>query len=294
MKTMSTMTQIKPLKPSSEIVQNALKTIPQNGFLGKTLKPSEKPATYTLDELTDNTMKQFPEDINSWTRRTLVHYYAFKHLEVLKVPFQINWQTDLGVIKKIAQFLAANSLNEMLHTKQLIDWAFEHRDMVMTRHQSLHLRVLPKLINYYLPDTVRVKEEDVVSEPEWDDESDKATIATMRSQIDNRLNLFADFGIPLTVTLLISEYRLQPAKIYERLNEIIKVAGQTPTSLQRVKRMTKNSIEMGPYPSSFKGLDWREQLPLLAKKFAGETWWTNEDAIANNRTVYLEIVKKHE
>lgn len=283
------MTEIKELKPSSEIVRNALKPLSGQGFLGQ--KPKKSTSTFTLNELTTTVYEEnkFDRPVETWNRNTLVHYYAYKHQTTFKVPFQINWQSDLGTIKKLFQFFGSHGLNELAHIKALIEWAFDNRDSI-SKSQAFHLRLLPKFVNDYLASTATSSE----SDSEWDVEFDQSTIIELKQLAakGDRLEMFSQFGIPLVMTYLGKQNKLSPDKIFGRLTEIIKEAGKTPTEMQRVKRIVKHSIEFGPYPSAFLGLDWRDKLPMLANRFERETWWTDFDPCANDRSAYVDLISQ--
>jgi hypothetical protein len=90
--------------------------------------------------------------------------------------------------------------------------------------------------------------------------------------------IFAKFGIPITITYLIKIAGLDEDKIYSVLDKRLKTLSIGMNGNQLImERIFKSSIMSSPYPEGFIALDWRERYNSFTANYYLEAWWRDED-----------------
>ena len=100
------------------------------------------------------TEKGFPEDVNSWTSKTFVDYFADEFKKNFSGFYKVTYTSDNKIINTISDFMEDNNLQKNEWTKKFIDWCFVNKEVMIKKNGHFLLMNLPSFLNRYYQDVV--------------------------------------------------------------------------------------------------------------------------------------------
>jgi len=251
--------------------------IPEPGQLINPFKKQRKSSKQvTLDDMLNKRGPQeLPENVEEWTGKNFATYFARSYQNTTGGNYKITFTSDLPIIKQIGDFIASNGLPRNQWTKTFIDWAMKNHDRITQKHNYFTLNSVFNSINYF--------HQEIILTGNDIDSPDAEGIALIESIKETEIagnvtEIFAKFGIPITITYLTKIAGLDEDKIYAVLDKRLKTLsiGMNGNNLI-MERIFKSSIMSSPYPKGFAALDWRERYNNFASTYYLEAWWRDED-----------------
>lgn len=273
------------------IVTSVLKMdIPQEGQLSNPFKPKRKTDKQTsLDQMINRrSPSSLPDSISEWTNKNFVTHFARCYQNYLGGNYKITFTSDLPIIKQIGDFFHSNGLDRNEYTKKLIDWSFENQEHIVRKFGYITLQSVLASINYFYQDQIlpKVENGDIVRNS--NDTSLLKEIEELQKNV-KPTELFARFGLPITVTYLCKirnyEYLKIVSTLHSRFGDEIK-----PGDVELLERIFNSSIINSPYPEGFLAKDWREEFGSLCSMFKTETWWRDNDYKGNYLDKYNSLL----
>jgi hypothetical protein len=273
-----------------KIVTNVMSIeVPPEGQLVNPFKPKRRQSSQvTLDEMiTKKAPVELPEDVSQWTNKNFVTYFARKYQSYIGGNYKITFTSDLPIIKQIGDFFFSNGLDRNQYTKKLFDWAFDNSEQIIRKYNYLTLVNVFNSVNFFYQDEVlpQVESGDVVREST--DTSLLEEINSLQDKVKST-ELFARFGIPITVTYLVKIKGYDVSKVISSLN--VRFGEKKSSDVEILERMFNSSIINSPYPEDFVGLDWRETFQALTSFYKTETWWRDKDYKGNPLSKYYTLL----
>jgi hypothetical protein len=251
--------------------------IPEPGQLINPFKKQRKSSKQvTLDDMLNKRGPQeLPENVEEWTGKNFATYFARSYQNTTGGNYKITFTSDLPIIKQIGDFIASNGLPRNQGTKTFIDWAMKNHDRITQKHNYFTLNSVFNSINHF--------HQEIILTGNDIDSPDTEGIALIESIKETEIagnvtEIFAKFGIPITITYLTKIAGLDEDKIYAVLDKRLKTLsiGMNGNNLI-MERIFKSSIMSSPYPKGFAALDWRERYNNFASTYYLEAWWRDED-----------------
>jgi hypothetical protein len=251
--------------------------IPEPGQLINPFKKQRKTSKQvSLDDMLNRKGPQeLPEDIETWTNKNFAMYFSRAYHNATGGNYKITYTSDLPVIKQISDFIASNNLPKNQWTKTFIDWAMKNHDRIIQKHGYFTLNSVFNSINYFY--------QEIILTGHSIDSADAEGLALLETiketeSAGNVTEMFAKFGIPITITYLVNISGVDEDKIYGALDKRLKTLSLGMNGNQLIlERIFKSSIMSSPYPKDFAALDWRDKYKNLTSNYHLESWWRDED-----------------
>jgi hypothetical protein len=227
--------------------------------------------------LTDAKNANMPTDVNLWTPKHFVDYFAKRYQEVTGANYRKIYNVEIGTFVKIGDFLVSNGLDRNLWTKKFIDWAFKHKDDITHKEGHFTPQEILRQINYFYQQEIlpMVEEDEIVR-----DTQDTLLLEEIQL-VDSEgksIDIFIKFGIPTTTTYYAKIKGIDITTIEEATLKMIKrlsIGGSMEK--KQLENILHASVIGSPYPPEFLGLDWREKIAQDIKIYTKEPWWRRED-----------------
>lgn len=261
-----------------EIVMSVMSIdVPAEGQLSNPFKPKRKNSKQTsLEEmLNKRTQSELPEDIKSWTNKNFATYFARCFQNYFGGNYKITFVSDLPIIKQMQDFFIKNGLDEHEWTKKFIDWSFVYSGLIIKKYNYFTLNSVWNSINYFYQDEILSKVESGEVVRSESDTTLLKEIEDLQGKISST-EIFARFGIPITVTYLCKIKKYDYVKVTSALLKRFE-NNQNNNDIQILERIFNSSIINSPYPESFLCLDWRELMSNQINYFKTESWWRDSD-----------------
>lgn len=260
------------------IVESVLsEPIPEPGQLVNPFKKQRKTNKQTSldDMLTKRGPQDLPEDLNSWTSKNFATYFSRCYQNSTGGNYKITFTSDLPIIKQIGDFIESNDLPRNEWTKKFIDWSIKNYDRITQKHGYFTLNSVFNSINYFYQEII------LTGNSIDSSDADMATFLGSIQEVEkagNITEIFAKFGIPITVTYLKNIANLQEDQIHSVLEKRLKTLSLGMNGNHQIlERIIKSSIMSSPYSEDFSSLDWRVRYEKYIKDFYLESWWRDED-----------------
>lgn len=233
---------------------------------------------------------KFPFDVNTWTPKIFVDYFASKYSTETGGVYRRVYRSDIMIVQQIGDFLVSNGLERNLWTKKFIDWGFKNREEILKRERHFTLQEVIHQINYFYQREILPKvEEDEIERDTQDtvlleeiqkaDESGKIT------------EVFIRFGIPVAVTYLVNFRNIDEAKILKATKDRISALfGGSSVERNQLGKIFQSSIIGSPYPPEFLASDWRERFEAYVVPFKKENWWRDDDYKGKPLPKYYSLI----
>lgn len=251
--------------------------IPEQGQLINPFKKQRKSSKQvTLDDMLNKRGPQeLPENVEEWSGKNFATYFARSYQNATGGNYKITFTSDLPIIKQIGDFIVSNDLPRNQGTKNFIDWAMKNHDRITQKHGYFTLNSVFNSINYFHQEIILTGNS--IDSPDAEGIAFIETIKEVESA-GNVTEIFAKFGIPITITYLTKISGLDEDKIYSVLDKRLKTLSIGMNGNQLImERIFKSSIMSSPYPKDFSALDWRERYNLFTSNYYLEAWWRDED-----------------
>jgi len=261
-----------------EIVMSVMSVdVPAEGQLSNPFKPKRKNSKQTsLEEmLNKRTQSELPEDVKSWTNKNFAIYFARCFQNYFGGNYKITFVSDLPIIKQMQDFFRKNGLEEYEWTKKFIDWSFINNELIIKKYNYFTLNSILNSINYFYQDEILSKVETGEVVRSESDSTLLKEIEDLHGKISST-EIFARFGIPITVTYLCNIKKYEYAKVANALLKRFE-SNQNNNDIQILERIFNSSIINSPYPESFLCLDWRDLMTNQISYFKTESWWRDSD-----------------
>lgn len=251
--------------------------VPPEGQLVNPFKPVRKTnKQVTLDELINKRGPvELPKDVSTWTSKNFATHFARSYHDHLGGNYKITFTSDLPIIKNIGDFFDSNGLNRNEWTKKLFDWSFNNYDQIVKKFNYFTLLSVFNSINYFYQDEVLPQVESGSIERNSQDNSLLDEIESLQANKVKPTEIFARFGIPITVTYLNKVKGYDIEKIVNSLN--VRFADNKSTDIEILERIFNSSIINSPYPEEFLMLNWRSEFKSLTNFYRTESWWRDKD-----------------
>lgn len=250
--------------------------VPDKGQLKHPLKKDEGGKQMTLSEAVAE-RTTFPTDFDRWSLRMLVDYFGFKFNAETGGSYKKTYGSDCSSFQLICKYFTDNGLQRYQWSKELVDWAFKHRERIVKDHKYLTIQTLPKLLNTYYQEEILPLVE--VAQVERTHEPDEPYLDELQESevTDTKTELFAQYGIPAVLTYFVNKRGANEELIVTKLKEVVHDSLTTNDGKVLLERMFINSIVGSPYPKDFRGLNWRELLAGSTDAFERQKWWRDID-----------------
>jgi len=261
-----------------ELVMSVMSVeVPAEGQLVNPFKPKRKSSKQTsLDEMLNRrTPSELPDDVNIWTNKNFATFFARNFQNYFGGNYKITFVSDLPIIKQIQDFFKNNGLDSNEWTKKFIEWSFENNEIIIKRYNYFTLNTVLNSINYFYQDEILSKVESGEVVRIENDYSLLKEIDDLQGKISST-EIFARFGIPITVTYLCNIKKYSYAKVMSALMKRFENS-QSSSDIQILERIFNSSIINSPYPDSFLCLDWRDLMKEQINFYKTETWWRDSD-----------------
>ena len=270
---------MKAKKDRAQIIVESIMSepIPEPGQLVNPFKKQRKTGKQvTLDEmLTRKGPQELPQDIETWSSKHFAIYFSRCFQNATGGNYKITYSSDLPIIKQIGDFIESNDLPKNEWIKKFIEWSIKNFDRITQKHGYFTLNSVFNSINYFYQEIILTG-----NSVESSDADATAFIESIKEteKAGNVTEIFAKFGIPITVTYLTKIAKLDEEQILSVLDKRLKTLslGMNGNNLI-MERIVKSSILSSPYPSEFSCLDWRDKYQKYIKNYDSESWWRDED-----------------
>jgi hypothetical protein len=230
------------------------------------------------------TEKGYPEDVNSWTAKTFVDYFADEFKKNFNGFYKVTYTSDNKIINTISDFMEDNSLSKNEWTKKFIDWCFVNKEVMIKKNGHFLLMNLPSFLNRYYQDVV-VSDHKTPLIPIYDEIEVLANAGKSKE-------IYSKYGIPAASTFYMQTKNIQEKDIISGLQKLfLSLSEGTIEDRKLLESIFQKSITRSPYIDDFALLDWREIFQDLADKFKDETWWRDEDYPGSPRFDYNKFLR---
>jgi hypothetical protein len=229
------------------------------------------------------TEKNFPVDINQWTTKTFVDYFAEEYKNNFNGFYKITYTSDNKIMNSISDFMEDNNLAKNEWTKKFLDWCFVNKEVMVKKTGHFLLMNLPSFLNRYYQDVV-------IS-------NHKTPLISIFSDVDllakqgKSKEIYSKYGIPTASTYYKYSKNIEDDQIESGLKKLfVSLAEGTAEDKKLLESIVQKSISRSPYISDFIMLDWRETFQDIVDKFKDETWWRDEDYPGSPRFDYDKFI----
>ena len=276
---------LKYMKAKKDRLQILVETImsepiPEEGQLINPFKAKKRGTKQiSLDEMiVKKPANQLPDKVEDWTGKNFASYFAKSYQNTTGGNYKITFTSDLPLIKQIGDFFESHSLPRNEVTKTFIDWSMKNYDNIVKKYGYFTLTSVFNSVNYFYQDHFLVQRNDST-------DTQKSLLDEIK-QVESEgqvTEIFARFGIPLTVNYLINIKKYPSDKVDGAVSKLL-TSLHTSTSVQSkntLERILKASIINSPYPKEFISLDWRIKYNNYINNFLSESWWRDDDYTGN-------------
>ena len=282
---------MKAKKDRAQIIVESIMSepIPEPGQLINPFKKQRKSSKQiTLDDmLTKKGPQELPDDIETWTGKNFLTYFSRCYQNSTGGNYKITFTSDLPMIKQIGDFFASNHMPRNQWIKKFIEWSVKNYERIMQKHGYFTLNSVFNSINYFYQEVILTSSLNISS-------SDDTSIIEAIQEVEkagNVTEMFAKFGIPITVTYLSKVKNIDNNKIYDVLDKRLQtLTSGAAANNNTFERIIKSTIMSSPYPENFDALDWRQRYNKYIDTFKLETWWRDEDYQGEPQEKYLELL----
>jgi hypothetical protein len=230
------------------------------------------------------TEKGFPEDVNSWTSKTFVDYFADEFKKNFSGFYKVTYTSDNKIINTISDFMEDNNLQKNEWTKKFIDWCFVNKEVMIKKNGHFLLMNLPSFLNRYYQDVV-VSDHKTPLINIYDE-------VVILANAGKSKEIYSKYGIPAASTYYMQTKNISEKDIISGLQKLFQSLSEgTIEDRKLLESIFQKSITRSPYIQEFAVLDWREIFQDLADKFKDETWWRDEDYPGAPRFDYNKFIK---
>lgn len=226
--------------------------------------------------------------IDEWTTKDFVDYFANKFQEVTGGNYRRVYRADGTAFQEMLRFFGSNGLEKNEWTKKFIDWSFSRRDTIKRKFGYFDPHSILRVINYYYQDEILplIDGEKI----QRGDETSLLDELTEAFSSGKDIEVFAQFGIPITATYMIHVRNVDRDRLIEAVRQRLLILVQS--NRNEVKKIFLKSIINSPYGTDFELLDWRDLYSDVVKSFETESWWRDNDYRGIPLKKYKEIISK--
>ena len=253
-----------------------IEPIPEEGQLINPFKAKKRGTKQvTLDEMVvKKPASQLPDKIEDWTGKNFASYFAKSYQNTTGGNYKITFTSDLPLIKQIGDFFESHSLPRNEVTKTFIDWSMKNYDNIVKKYGYFTLTSVFNSVNYFYQDHFLAQR--------TDNSDTQKTLLDEIKQVESEgqvTEIFARFGIPLTVNYLINIKKYPSEKVDGAVSKLLNSLHSSTTvqSQNTLERIFKASVINSPYPKEFISLDWRIKYNNYINNFLSESWWRDDD-----------------
>lgn len=270
---------MKAKKDRAQIIVESIMSepIPEPGQLVNPFKKQRKSTKQITieDMLVKKGPQELPSDIETWTGKHFAIYFSRCFQNATGGNYKITYTSDLPIIKQIGEFISNNGLEKNEWTKKFIEWSIKNYDRIIQKHGYFTLSSVFNSINYFYQEII------LTGNSVDSTETDGLILLETIKEVENAGNvteIFAKFGIPITVTYLVNYANLDQQQVESVLENRLKTLsiGMNGNNLI-LERIVKSSLLNSPYPKEFCSLDWRDKYNKYIDDFYSESWWRDED-----------------
>jgi len=246
-------------------------------------KRGKKEEQLTLEDV-DTKQKQSVED---WNAKDFVDYFANKFQETTGGNYRRVYRADGTAFQEMLRFFGSNGLDKSEWTKKFVDWSFKRRDLIKRKFGYFNPHTILRVINYFYQDEILplVEGEQIQRTAEENSLIDELTEAFSSGK---DIEVFAQFGIPITATYMIHMRDIDKDRLQEVLRQRLMILMKSDRN--EAKKVFLKSIINSPYRTDYEFLDWREMYADIIKNFEMESWWRENDYRGKPLPKYKEIV----
>jgi len=278
----------KKVDGTQEIIDRILSSpVPEEGRLVHPLQGTKRKRS---GQVTVNDIKADKHaDIGDWTTKTFVDYFAVKYQDATGGNYRRVYKVDSPSFQEMLKFFGSNGLDRNVWTKKFIDWAFEHRELILRKHNYMTPQTVLRMINFFYQDEVLPKVE--VGDVERDT-TDTSLLQEINQAISEGKDteVFARFGIPVAVTYLVKVRGFNYDRLVGAVEARLKYLAANDR--EQLEKIVLQSIIGSPYPDTFLMLGWRDKFALLIRSFKTESWWRDTDYKGKPLPKYEAILGK--
>ena len=274
---------------AEEIVKRIMKDpVPMQGQLIHPIKKIDKKKEPTNLDMSKKF--PFPLDINLWTPKMFVDYFAQKYNEETGGNYRKVYRSDMMLVQQIGDFLVSNGMERNYWTKRLLDWSVKHKDEIIRRERHFTLQEVLRQVNYFYQQEVLPKVEE--DEIERDTQDTLLLEEIQKADEDGKITeVLIRFGIPVTITYLVNFRNVPLEKIIKATEDrLSSLSGGSILEKKQLEKIAQSSVIGSPYPAEFLCLDWRDLYSLYIGKYHKELWWRFEDYKGKPLQKYYSLV----
>jgi len=276
------MTKSKIKDPTLEFVQGIyMLHVPEKSELSNPFAANKRQRSKKIVVKTD---KGFPEDINLWTAKTFVDYFAEEYKNNFNGFYKITYTSDNKIINNISDFMEDNNLSKNEWTKKFLDWCFVNKEVMVRKSGHFLLMNLPSYLNRYYQDVI-------ISDH-------KTPLISIYDEVKAMANdgkskeMYSKYGIPAASTYYAQSNNIEETAIINGLKKLFATLSEgTMEDKKLLENIFQKSITRSPYIEGFVLVDWRETFQDIVEKFKEETWWRDEDYPGSPRFDYHKFMK---
>jgi hypothetical protein len=263
--------------------------VPQEGQLMNPLNAEKRTRKASQISIHDIGSDPFDADIQTWTVRTFVDYFAKKWQKETGGNYKKTYTSDQIVFQDIGKFMASNGLEKREWTKKFIDWAFKRRLEITKKSGHFMPQSIRGYLNQFYQDVVMP----MVEENKVERTYVETPILEEIKQADEagRANeIFLRFGIPLAATYFVVTKGYKESTVQKGLDKLIHDLSTGEASDRgNLELMFQRSIIRSPYPDWFTFKDWRDKYKTYSKRYEEENWWREDDYRGRSLPEYQKL-----
>jgi len=261
--------------------------IPENGQLLHPIQAQKRKKDGQL-KLDDVPTTKERKKIEDWNPKDFVDYFANKFQEVTGGNYRRVYRADGTAFQEMLRFFGSNGLEKNEWTKKFIDWSFSKRDVIKRKFGYFDPHTILRVINYYYQDEILPLIDG--NKIQRDEESSLLDELTEAFSSGKDIEVFEQFGIPITATYMIHIRHVNRDRLIEAIRQRLLILMQSNRG--DAKKIFLKSIINSPYRTDFELLDWRDLYSDILKTFEAESWWRDNDYRGVPLKKYKEIVDK--
>lgn len=261
--------------------------IPEDGQLLHPIQAQKRKKDGQL-KLGDVPTTKERKKIEDWNPKDFVDYFANKFQEVTGGNYRRVYRADGTAFQEMLRFFGSNGLEKNEWTKKFIDWSFSRRDVIKRKFGYFDPHTILRVINYYYQDEILPLIDG--GKIQRDEESSLLDELTEAFSSGKDIEVFEQFGIPITATYMIHIRNVDRDRLIEAIRQRLLILMQS--NRIDAKKIFLKSIINSPYRTDFELLDWRNLYSDILKTFEAESWWRDNDYRGVPLKKYKEIVDK--
>jgi hypothetical protein len=266
------------LKPTHNNMVSKFKDIYINAFSGGT--PVKAPVSKQGNKKSITESDPSEKVLINWSPKDFVNYFAVLYKTNFDIGYNISYGSDLKIINQIAKYFKSIGLDYRFNLKNLIDWSFNNKDMIIERSEFLTLITIRSFLNEYIQSVIlEIKQQESTESYDFIGELDEFY------KDGKMFTALKRYGIPIVATYL--------HFIKKHPHKTILANMQSMKSEQDDwMRIAKTSIVRSPYLEDMLCLDWRKLFENKVQEFYNENWWRDVDYIGYPHISYKDLLGK--